>query len=69
MTERGFYVPAFYDVQYAEDRTIAGFVAREGTGAPPVVRKAALKTTEAVDVYAFLFARLAVAYRPPPAGP
>jgi radical SAM superfamily enzyme YgiQ (UPF0313 family) len=49
VTERGFYVPAFYDVQYAEDRSIAGFVAREGTGAPPVVRKAALKTTEAVD--------------------
>ena len=47
--ERGFYVPAFYDVQYAGDGTIAAFVPREGTGAPPVVRKAALKTTEAVD--------------------
>jgi len=47
--ERGFYVPAFYDVQYAVDGTIAAFVPREGTGAPPVVRKAALKTTEAVD--------------------
>ena len=49
MLERGFYVPAFYDVQYAGDGTIAAFVPREGTGAPPVVRKAALKTTEAVD--------------------
>ena len=49
VAERGFYVPAFYDVQYAGDGTIAAFVAREGTGAPPVVRKAALKTTEAVD--------------------
>ena len=49
VAERGFYVPAFYDVQYAENGTIAGFVPREGTGAPPVVRKAALKTTEAVD--------------------
>jgi radical SAM superfamily enzyme YgiQ (UPF0313 family) len=47
--ERGFYVPAFYDVQYADNGTIAAFVPREGTGAPPVVRKAALKTTEAVD--------------------
>src|SRR5215208_6643704 len=47
--ERGFYVPAFYDVQYAGDGTIAAFVPRDGTGAPPVVRKAALKTTEAVD--------------------
>jgi radical SAM superfamily enzyme YgiQ (UPF0313 family) len=49
VAERGFYVPAFYDVQYADDRTIAAFVPRDGTGAPPVIRKAALKTTEAVD--------------------
>ena len=48
-TERGFYIPSFYDVQYAENGTIAAFVPREGTGAPPVVKKAALKTTEAVD--------------------
>jgi len=47
--ERGFYIPSFYDVQYAENGTIAAFVPREGTGAPPVVKKAALKTTEAVD--------------------
>jgi radical SAM superfamily enzyme YgiQ (UPF0313 family) len=49
VAERGFYVPAFYDVQYATDGTIARFVPHEGTGAPAVVRKAALKTTEAVD--------------------
>ena len=49
VAERGFYVPAFYDVEYAGDGTIAAFNAREGTGAPPRVRKAALKTTEAVD--------------------
>jgi radical SAM superfamily enzyme YgiQ (UPF0313 family) len=49
VAERGFYVPAFYDVQYAADGTIAAFVPREGTDAPAVVRKAALKTTEAVD--------------------
>ena len=48
-TERGFYIPSFYDVRYADDGTIAAFVPRPGTGAPPVVKKAALKTTEAVD--------------------
>jgi radical SAM superfamily enzyme YgiQ (UPF0313 family) len=47
--ERGYYVPSFYDVHYAADGTIAAFAPREGTGAPPVVKKAALKTTEAVD--------------------
>src|SRR6187399_283539 len=48
-TERGFYVPSFYDVEYAADGTLAAMRPREGTGAPPVVRKAALRTTEAVD--------------------
>ncbi len=47
--ERGFYIPSFYDVDYADDGTIAGFSPREGTGAPPTVKKAALKTTDAVD--------------------
>ena len=47
--ERGFYIPSFYDVNYAEDGTIAGFMPRADVGAPAVVRKAALKTTEAVD--------------------
>ena len=47
--ERGFYVPSFYDVTFGDSGTIAEFVPREDTGAPPVVRKAALKTTEAVD--------------------
>ena len=46
---RGFYVPSLYDVKYAADGTIDGFTPREGTGAPPVVRKAALKVTDAVD--------------------
>src|SRR5687768_538665 len=49
VAERGYYVPAFYDVEYAGDGTIARFVPRDGTGAPPTVKKAALKTTEAVD--------------------
>ena len=48
-TERGFYIPSFYDVRYAENGTIAAFVPREGTGAPPVVKKASLKSTDAVD--------------------
>jgi radical SAM superfamily enzyme YgiQ (UPF0313 family) len=47
--ERGFYVPSFYDVQYETDGLIRAFTPREGTGAPAVVKKAALKTTEAVD--------------------
>ena len=46
---RGYYIPSFYDVEYADNGTIARFVPREGTGAPPIVRKAALKTTDAVD--------------------
>jgi radical SAM superfamily enzyme YgiQ (UPF0313 family) len=49
VNERGFYVPAFYDVTYADDGTIEQFVTRDGTAAPPVIRKAALRTTEAVD--------------------
>jgi radical SAM superfamily enzyme YgiQ (UPF0313 family) len=47
-TKRGFYIPSFYDVEYASDGTIVRYVAREGTNAPAVVKKAALKTTDAV---------------------
>jgi len=47
--ERGFYVPSFYDVKHRDDGTIEAFVPRPGTGAPATVKKAALKTTEAVD--------------------
>ena len=47
--ERGFYIPAFYDVEYADNGTIRAFAPKSGTGAPPVVKKAALKTTDAVD--------------------
>jgi radical SAM superfamily enzyme YgiQ (UPF0313 family) len=46
---RGYYIPSFYDVEYNADGVIARYVPREGTGAPPVVKKAALKTTDAVD--------------------
>jgi radical SAM superfamily enzyme YgiQ (UPF0313 family) len=46
---RGFYVPEFYDVRYAEDGTIAAFEPKPGSGAPVPVRKAAVKTTERLD--------------------
>jgi radical SAM superfamily enzyme YgiQ (UPF0313 family) len=46
---RGFYVPSFYDVHYHPDGTLASFEPKPGTNAPPVVRKAAVKTTEALD--------------------
>src|SRR5580765_8005025 len=40
--ERGFYVPAFYEPQYAANGTLTGFVG--APGAPVPVRKAALRT-------------------------
>jgi radical SAM superfamily enzyme YgiQ (UPF0313 family) len=46
---RGFYIPSFYDVEYRADGGIERFAPREGSGAPAVVRKAALPTTQAVD--------------------
>ncbi len=49
VAERGYYVPSYYDVEYAGNGSIAAFAARPGTDAPAVVKKAALKTTEAVD--------------------
>ena len=48
-TERGFYIPSFYDVRYAADGTIAAFDAKAGTGAPPTVRKAAVKSIDHLD--------------------
>ena len=50
--ERGFYIPSFYEPQYAADGTMSGYIntpAAGEDGAPIPVRKAALKTTEAVD--------------------
>src|SRR5580765_5650475 len=47
--ERGFYVPSFYDVRYAGDGTIAAFEVRPDTGAPPVVKKAAVKSIDRLD--------------------
>ena len=54
-TQRGFYVPSFYNVKYAEPAEpgetphIEAFEPKPGTGAPPIVRKAAVRTTEALD--------------------
>jgi radical SAM superfamily enzyme YgiQ (UPF0313 family) len=48
-TMRGFYVPSFYDVRYNPDGTLAAFEPKPNTGAPPAVRKAAVKTTDALD--------------------
>jgi len=47
--QRGFYIPSFYDVEHAADGTIVRYVPQAGSGAPNVVRKAALKATEAAD--------------------
>jgi radical SAM superfamily enzyme YgiQ (UPF0313 family) len=46
--ERGLYVPALYEPQYAGDGTLAGYRAARAD-VPLPVRKAALKTTDAVD--------------------
>jgi len=47
--ERGFYIPSFYDVRYADDGTIAAFEPKAETGAPPVVKKAAVKSVDRLD--------------------
>jgi radical SAM superfamily enzyme YgiQ (UPF0313 family) len=47
--ERGFYIPRFYEPQYAADGTLCGYSTIAEADAPVPVRKAALKTTEAVD--------------------
>src|SRR5882672_7123225 len=52
--ERGFYVPSFYEPHYEEDGTLAGYtvdprVDGGSDGVPLPVRKASVKTTEALD--------------------
>jgi len=50
--ERGFYIPSFYEPEYASDGSLSGYTLTTtgaGTDAAVPVRKAALKTTEAVD--------------------
>src|SRR5262245_42484350 len=46
---RGFYVPSFYDVHYLGDGPIEAFVPHPGSGAPPVVHKAAIKSVDRLD--------------------
>ena len=47
--ERGFYVPSLYEPEYALDGTMTGWRVQPGVDAPMPVKKAALKTTEAID--------------------
>jgi radical SAM superfamily enzyme YgiQ (UPF0313 family) len=48
--ERGFYVPSFYEPQYGPDGALAGYRPLvDGDPAPYPVRKAAVRTTEALD--------------------
>jgi len=46
---RGFYVPSLYEVHYNPEGTIAAFEPRAGSGAPPVVKKAAVKSADRLD--------------------
>src|SRR5918911_3458895 len=47
--ERGFYIPSFYEPHYAADGSLSGYVPLDAGDVPVPVRKAALKTTDAVD--------------------
>jgi radical SAM superfamily enzyme YgiQ (UPF0313 family) len=47
--DRGFYLPSLYDVHYNDDLTIRAFMPKPGSGAPPVVTKAAVKSAERLD--------------------
>jgi radical SAM superfamily enzyme YgiQ (UPF0313 family) len=47
--ERGFYVPSFYEPKYGSDDALIGFAALHGVDVPLPVKKAAVKTTEALD--------------------
>jgi radical SAM superfamily enzyme YgiQ (UPF0313 family) len=46
---RGCYVPSFYDVSYDGPGRVAAITPKPGSGAPAVVGKAAVKTTERLD--------------------
>ncbi len=46
---RGFYVPAFYEPRYGADGRLIDLAPLDGTGAPGVVRKAAVKATDRLD--------------------
>ena len=46
---RGCYVPGLYEPVYDGPGRVAAIAPRAGTGAPPVVRKAAVRSTERLD--------------------
>jgi radical SAM superfamily enzyme YgiQ (UPF0313 family) len=46
---RGFYIPSFYEVHYAGDGTIAAVEPAPGSGAPAVVKKAAVRSADRLD--------------------
>ena len=47
--ERGFYIPSFYDVRYDNEGRVAEFRPKRDTDAPPVVKKAAVRSMERLD--------------------
>lgn len=47
--QRGFYVPSLYTPSYDEQGRLSAMTPAGGSGAPVPVRKAAVKTTEALD--------------------
>ena len=47
--ERGFYIPSFYDVEYDGPGRVAGIIPTAASGAPPIVRKAAVKAADRLD--------------------
>ena len=47
--ERGFYVPSFYEPTYGSDGALSGFSVTNGADLPMPVKKAAVKTTDALD--------------------
>ncbi len=47
--ERGFYIPAFYDVTYDGPGRVAAITPKPGTDAPAVVTKAAVKAADRLD--------------------
>jgi radical SAM superfamily enzyme YgiQ (UPF0313 family) len=48
-TERGMYVPSFYDVTYDGPGRVAAIAPRAGSNAPLVVQKAAVKAADRLD--------------------
>jgi len=46
---RGFYIPSLYDVTYAGPGRVTAITPAEGSGAPPVVNKAAVKAADRIE--------------------